>query len=99
MATGKLVGHQQCPEHPAKPVQAEIKLDKAGNPYRWCPFCNAQYFTRGDDLRVHNLYALMVALPPEAAPVPAVEPKPAPAAPATEPAPVKKRTGFALGAL
>lgn len=57
MEKGQVIGHQVCPE--CDRTGAEIKVDKAGNPYRWCPDCNAQYFTRGDPRRVANLASKM----------------------------------------
>ena len=52
-----LLGHVQCPEcdHP----DAEVKTDKAGHPYRFCPECNAQTFTRGHAKRAKNMLAKM----------------------------------------
>lgn len=98
MAAGKLVGHALCPECDLD--GAEVKEDKNGHLYRWCPDCNAQYFTRGDDRRMRNLRAKMRPLPPAAA-VPAAPPAPSPkpipgeAAPPAE----KKRGGFTLESL
>jgi len=81
----KLIGLCDCPECGFD--DAEIKNDKGGNPYRFCPDCTAQYFSRGVPHKVKNLLAKVRA---PAAPAPA-----APAAPA--PAPAKR--GFELGAL
>lgn len=60
MEKGQVIGHQVCPE--CDRSGAEIKVDKAGNPYRWCPDCNAQYFTRGDPRRVKNLASKMTPI-------------------------------------
>ena len=44
MAKREVFGVMVCPEcgHDA----AEVKPQKSGLAYRWCPECNAQYFTR-----------------------------------------------------
>ena len=77
-----LIGHQTCPEcdHP----DAEIKTDRSSNPYRYCPMCNAQYFTRGDAVRVKNMIAKMR---PVAAASPDVAIAAAPTAAAADPGP------------
>jgi hypothetical protein len=36
-------------------MDAVIKNDKGGNPYRFCEECTAQYFTRGKPQKVRNL--------------------------------------------
>lgn len=99
MEKGNVIGHQMCPE--CDLWGAEIKIDKSGHPYRWCPDCNAQYFTRGDPRRVENLKRKMTAAAspePEAkAATPASSPKvpsPDPAMPAA-----KKKPAFSLGDL
>jgi hypothetical protein len=51
--TKKLIGHMQCPE--CDFADAEVGEDKNGHPYRHCPDCNAQVFTRGDPVRVGNM--------------------------------------------
>jgi hypothetical protein len=76
----KLIGHSVCPE--CSFPDAEIGEDKNGNPYRHCPDCNAQYFTRGDPARVANLRKLMRPVKADPAPAPKKNP---------DPAPVKKR--------
>lgn len=77
-----LIGHQQCPE--CDFPDAEIKTDKSGNPYRYCGGCNAQYFSRGDAVRVKNLTSKMrplaVAAPAAASPDAAMS-APGPASP------------------
>lgn len=45
MARGELIGHMLCPE--CGFTDAEVRPDKSGAPYRFCPECTAQYFTRG----------------------------------------------------
>lgn len=81
----KLIGHATCPECSQT---AEVKTDKSGNPYRWCPdvTCNAQYFTRGHPDRVRRLLAVTTLLD---APKPAPGPVPSPTAspPAAPPKP------------
>lgn len=44
MAKQKPVGFMVCPECGLE--GAEIKTQKTGLLYRWCPDCNAQYFPR-----------------------------------------------------
>lgn len=73
----KLVGHMTCPECGFE--DAEVGEDKNGNPYRHCPDCNAQFFTRGDATRVKNLKAKMRPI------------NPAPGDPAQAPVLPKKR--------
>lgn len=98
-----LLGHVQCPE--CDFPDAEVKTDKAGHPYRYCPDCNAQTFTRGHAKRAKNMMAKMrpVGAAP-AAPVPETpkpEQKPAGGQPAQteapKPAPVKRSSGLLLG--
>lgn len=107
MAAGKLVGHVACPE--CKTSGAEVKEDKNGHLYRWCPDCNAQYFTRGDDRRMKNLREQMTPLPapssepakvdqPPAASSKRATPDPAPSDPAMKGSP-QGRKPFSLGDL
>jgi predicted nucleic acid-binding Zn-ribbon protein len=44
MAKGQVLGRCECPECGFS--DAEIKLQKSGLVYRWCPDCCAQYFPR-----------------------------------------------------
>jgi len=60
-----------------------VGADKNGHPYRHCPDCNAQYFTRGDPGRIAKLKEKMRPIKPIA--------DPAPAAPVADVLPVKKR--------
>lgn len=53
----KVVGRTDCPE--CGVTDAEVAEDKNGHLYRYCPACNGQYFTRGDELRTKNLKAKM----------------------------------------
>lgn len=53
----KLIGHMTCPD--CDFPDAEIKRDKASHPYRYCPNCNMQSFTRGDAVRVKNMLGKM----------------------------------------
>jgi hypothetical protein len=57
MAKPQPVGHMTCPE--CDFPDAEIKHDKNGNPYRYCPDCSAQYMTHGRPHKVANLQAKM----------------------------------------
>lgn len=65
MARGKLIGLMKCPECDFQ--DAEIRPDKSGAPYRFCPDCTSQYFTRGVPHKVANLTKRMRPLvaPPE----------------------------------
>lgn len=89
MARGELIGLCTCPE--CGFVDAEVRPDKSGAPYRFCPDCTAQYFSRGVPHKVKNLlskirpvaHQVTVVNPPPAAndevkpPVPAAPVKPA----------------------
>ena len=68
----KLLGHMQCPECDFD--EAEVKEDKNGHPYRFCPDCNAQQFTRGDELRIANMFKKMRPVKSAAAPAPEQKP-------------------------
>ena len=67
-----LIGHCKCPECGFE--DAEIAKDKSGNPYRFCPDCNAQYFARGDAKRADALLKKMREAP---APAPVASDPPA----------------------
>ena len=66
MARGALIGLCDCPEC-AFP-DAEIRPDKGGAPYRYCPDCYAQYFSRGAPHKVKNLLAKIRAMAAEISP-------------------------------
>lgn len=55
MARGELIGLCECPE--CGFVDAEVRPDKSGSPYRFCPDCTAQYFSRGVPHKVKHLLA------------------------------------------
>lgn len=57
MAKKEAVGHMACPE--CGFPDAEVKEDKNGNLYRYCPDCSAQYMTHGRPHKVENLKARM----------------------------------------
>lgn len=57
MAKSELIGLCDCPE--CDFPDAEVRNDKGGHPYRFCPDCTAQYFTRGNPVKVRNLLALL----------------------------------------
>jgi transcriptional regulator NrdR family protein len=43
----EIIGRMACPECSFHAAHVKIKTDKEGaNPYRHCPDCGAQYFTR-----------------------------------------------------
>lgn len=89
MARGELIGLCDCPECGFS--DAEVRPDKSGSPYRFCPECTAQYFTRGAPLKVKNLLAKVRKAASVPAPVEVVAPSPAPAPAAAAPA---KRKSF-----
>jgi DNA-directed RNA polymerase subunit RPC12/RpoP len=77
----KLLGHCACPE--CGFADAEIGEDKSGNPYRYCPDCNAQYFAKADPKRRAALLKMIREAQPSPSPAPEKKPDP--------PAPIKKR--------
>lgn len=44
MAKGEVIGHVACP---LCGLEAEVKTDKNGNPYVFCPDCTCQVLTHG----------------------------------------------------
>lgn len=64
-----LLGRCRCPEC-AYP-DAEVRTDKNGDAYRYCEDCGAQYFTRGEPVKVRNLIASIRPVSPKMARVPA----------------------------
>lgn len=89
-----VLGLCTCPEcdHP----DAEVKADKNGFPYRYCPECCAQYFTHGVPDKVKRLLTKIRAgsAPPAPAPDPAPPPEQNPAPPAPEPAPAPRKNSW-----
>lgn len=71
----EVLGTMVCPE--CGQPHAQVKAQKNGKPYRYCPECDAQYFARSD-----LAAAALLAKVGKTAPAPAA----APAAPAPEPA-------------
>lgn len=99
------IGTCVCPD--CSFPDAEVALDKKGNPYRVCVLgeCDgAQHFTHGKPGRVKNLLTKTKALPGKdlheiAAKFGVKLPGPAPAAdprPAGDPAPAVKKSGITL---
>lgn len=86
-----VLGTMRCPEcgHDA----AQVKEQKNGKPYRYCPECDAQYFARSDAAAAALLAKIGRApkLADEQGAAPAAKPA-APAAPAA--APAAKRSGL-----
>lgn len=86
MARGELIGLCECPE--CGFIDAEVRPDKSGAPYRFCPDCTAQYFSRGVPHKVKHLLvkvrkiAAEVKGAPDVAPATPAAPDPAPAKPA-----------------
>lgn len=57
MAKKEAIGYMACPE--CGFPDAEIKHDKNGKLYRYCPDCSAQYMTHGKGNKETNLRARM----------------------------------------
>lgn len=74
MARGELIGMCDCPE--CGFADAEVRPDKTGAPYRFCPDCTAQFFTRGVPHKVKNLLAKLRKSEPLPAPAMPVEVRP-----------------------
>jgi len=92
MAKREVLGVMDCPE--CGMSGAEIKAQKSGLLYRWCPDCNAQYFPRTVEASARlGLKAGIGAVP--VVPVTVTEEK-APAMPVTK-HPAPKRDGFDMG--
>ena len=89
-----LIGHCDCPECGK---EAEVGKDKRDNLYRYCPDCNAQYFTRGDKQRTENVLAKTRLLKVEAPPAPEQSKPAATPAPAAAPAAPPKKPATAFG--
>lgn len=88
MPKRELIGH--LPECPlcGPGFRMEVRLDKNGHPYAWCPDCTVQILTHGGH-RAEKMRARMEPLKPEPEPEP-----PAPAAPA-QPGPEPEPEGKA----
>lgn len=98
MAKREVLGTMDCPE--CGKSGAEVKEQKNGMAYRWCPECNAQYFTRTPETdarlraKIGGAKPVTVSLQePEAKTAPMPAPKPKAAAPAPMPAPIPKPKG------
>lgn len=96
MAKTEPLGHIACPlcDH----ADAEVKADKNGHLYVFCPDCATQIFSRGCDVRQGHIRRKMrpVAGPdPVPEPKPAADPKPNTPPPAAKPVP-KKPAGSGL---
>lgn len=94
MAKPELIGLTDCPE--CHFPDAEVRNDKSGSPYRFCPDCESQYFTRGESKRAKNLMSkIRKSEAPPGAPAASVAPVVLPkvnttAASTPGPAPAKK---------
>jgi hypothetical protein len=90
-------------------ADAEVRPDKNGSPYWWCPDCNVQVFARGDKKRADNIVARMRPVAPaagdgsSATPASSVTPPaapaaaPAPAAPPAAPAKAERKNRLLMG--
>ena len=79
MPKRELIGH--LPECPlcGPGFEMEVRLDKNGHPYAWCPDCTVQILTHGG----HRAEKMRARMKPVEASQPEPEPEPpAPAAPA-----------------
>jgi len=102
MARGELIGLCVCPE--CNFPDAEVRPDKSGAPYRFCPDCTAQYFSRGVPHKVKNLLSKIRQVAQQVtiknSPPAANDEKPqptTPAVPATPAAPAKAaRKAFSM---
>lgn len=83
MAKREVIGVCNCTECGFE--DAEIKAQKSGLLYRWCPECNAQYFTR-DTVTSERLRAKIRGAVPKVAPVTVPDSAPEPVKPAPKPA-------------
>ena len=69
------IGHIACPE--CDHSDAEVKLDKNGKPYRYCPECNAQFFPRSPEAQQRLMHRMRPVTGSSAAAPPAAPAKPA----------------------
>lgn len=61
MAKREVLGHMDCPECGLS--GAEVKPQKNGLAYRWCPECNAQYFPRTEEASARLLKKARASVP------------------------------------
>jgi hypothetical protein len=92
MAKREVLGVMDCPE--CGMSGAEVKLQKTGLLYRWCPECNAQYFPRTPEASDRLAKAAGMNRDDRPEPVTVTVPD-VPAHPA--PAPARKRASFDMG--
>jgi hypothetical protein len=92
MAKTPAIGHTACP---VCPQVAEVKRDKSGRAYIFCPDCNIQLFTRYEH---QSKFLLAKMTPLQGATAEPVEAEPAAATVENNPPPIKKG-GFNLGDL
>ena len=83
------IGHMECPtcKHP----DAEVKEDKNGHAFLFCPDCATQVFTRNPHRDRHMRKNMRPVTVTEPAPATVTKPEPPPAPP---PAPEKKKAGW-----
>ena len=81
MPKRELIGH--LPECPlcGPGFEMEVRLDKNGHPYAWCPDCTVQILTHGG----HRAEKMRARMKPLEASKP--DPEPEPPAPAAQPVP------------
>lgn len=92
MAKTEPVGHIACPICDHK--DAEVKADKNGHLYIWCPDCSTQLFSRGCEVRQGHIRRKMRPLAgpaPVPQPQPAAKADPKPNTPPPAAAPVPKK--------
>lgn len=91
MSKKEAIGHMECPT--CKHADAEVKEDKNGHAFLFCPDCATQVFTRNPH-RDHHMRKNMrpvTVTGTEPAPAPVTAPK---QEPAPTPAPEKKKAGW-----
>lgn len=94
MAKREVLGTMTCPE--CGKTGAEVKKQKGGLLYRWCPECNAQYFPRTEETSERLGRAAGIGARQEAPVTDTEQKQPVTAPPATA---QKARPGFTLGGL
>lgn len=87
MPKKEAIGHMECPT--CKHVDAEVKEDKNGHAFLFCPDCATQVFTRNPHRDRHMRKNMRPVTVTEPTPEPEQKPEPEPA-----PAPAPKKTGW-----
>lgn len=88
------IGHMKCPD--CDFPDAEIKLDKNGRAFRFCPDCNLQTFTRKPAEHNRMIARMRPVTVENPAPENTPEPTPKPEKKPEFTPPVKAKTDFSL---